>query len=316
MVQRELRYRRFLLPRYWPMWIALAGAKTLSYLPLSIQHALGWFLGTIAYRLLKRRRLIAETNIQHCFRTLSRSDQRALVKASFVSNGIGLLEAFRSWFRAPKSLQKRVSCHGLEYLESALGKGKGVILFGGHFSTLDLAGNLTTLYFKADVMQRDHKNGLFNALMTNSRENLYGNVLSKYDMRGLVKSLKANHVVWYATDQDQGRKGSVFAPFFGVPAATLISTMRLAERTGAAVVPFSHFRRPHAKGYDLYIHPPLNVFPSGDYVADATRLNEFLAGEIAKHPEQYLWMHRRFKTPVRPATKNIYGELRDTQFKT
>jgi KDO2-lipid IV(A) lauroyltransferase len=316
MVERELRYRKFLSPRYWPTWLALAGAKMLSYLPLNLQHVLGWCAGMLAYRLSKRRRFITETNIQHCFPALSQNDRRTLVKASFISNGLGLFEAFRSWFRRPKSLKSKVSYHGHEHLMEGLSHGKGVILFGGHFSTLDLAGNLTTLYFKADVMQRDHKNGLFNALMTNSRDRLYGKVLSKFDVRGLVQSLKSNHVVWYATDQDYGRTGSVFAPFFGVPAATLISTMRLAEKTGAAVVPFSHFRRPHAKGYDLYIHPPLDTFPSGDQVADATRLNEFLEREIAKHPEQYLWMHRRFKTPVRPATKNIYGQLRDTQFKT
>lgn len=221
-----------------------------------------------------------------------------------------MIEAFRSWFRDPESLRDRVQYNGGEHLDAALEKGKGVILLGAHYSTLDLAGSLTTLFFKADIMQRHHNNGLFNAVMTRSRNVLYGQVLDKTDVRGLIKSLRENHVVWYATDQDYGRKVSVFAPFFGVPCATLTSTMRLAKMTGAAVVPFSHFRD-DAGGYQLNLFPALEGFPSDSLEADAECLNVLIEAELREHPEQYLWMHRRFKTPLEKGASNIYGQVRN-----
>ncbi len=224
---------------------------------------------------------------------------------------MGLVESFRGWFQNPEQLRSRVTTHGLEHLHAALEQGKGVILLGGHFSTLDLCGAITTLFFPADVVQRDHSNPLFNHIMTGSRDKMYGAVLSKRDLKGMLRRLKQNNVVWFAIDQDNGRKNSVFAPFFGQPCATLISVMRLARISGAAVVTYSHFRRPKARGYDLYFQPALENFPSGDDVADASLLNQILEREIRRAPEQYLWMHRRFKTPVEPGTQNIYGQRRD-----
>jgi len=311
MVSRNLAYSAYLSPKYWPLWLALALSFLIAFLPHRLQLLLGSFVGRIAYHTLKRRREITRINLSVCFPELSRAEREGLVKAAFKSNGMGLIEALRSWFRDPASLRHKVGYHGGHHLDQALAKGRGVILLGGHYSTLDLVGGLTTLFFEADVLQRDHSNPLFNAFMTRSRKHLYGEVLGKRDLRGMLRRLKQNRVVWYATDQDSGRKNSVFAPFFGQPCATLVSTMRLAKRSGAVVLPFSHFRRPGGRGYDIYIHPPLEAFPSDDELIDASRLNGILEQEIRKHPEQYLWMHRRFKTPVKPGEKNIYGQVRN-----
>ncbi len=311
MSERHLAYSQYLAPRYWLLWIALGLAFAIAWLPLRLQQALGALLGCLAFMLLKRRRKITSVNIQACFPELSDAEQQALVKASFISNGRGVVEALRSWFRAPESLKSCTRYYGDEYLQAALEKGKGVILLGGHYSTLDLVGSLTTMYFEADVLQRDHSNPLFNAFMTRSRQKLYGEVLDKFDLRGMLKCLKRNRVVWYATDQDGGRIGTVFAPFFGIPCATLVSTGRLARRSGATVLPFSHFRRTDGLGYDIHIHPPLEDFPSDDDYTDATRLNTVLEREIRKNPEQYLWMHRRFKTPEQVGAQNLYGQIRD-----
>lgn len=308
---RNLEYRSYLGPKYWSMWCALGLAWLIAYLPLRVQQWLGRMVGQIAYRILKSRRRICEANIGLCFPELDSASQKQLVIDCFESNGMGIFEAFRSWFRSPRTLIDKVDYHGGEHLQAALEKGKGVILVGAHYSTLDLAGKLTTLFFKADVMQRDHSNGLFNAVMSRSRGELYGEVLGKHDLRGLIRCLKKNHVVWYATDQDYGRKGCVFAPFFNIPCSTLTTTMRIAKKTGAQVVPFSHFRKPGAKGYSLYIHKALENFPSEDMELDAARLNAIIEAEIRKHPEQYLWMHRRFKTPPQPGTKNVYGQIRN-----
>ncbi|MDX1453336.1 MAG: lipid A biosynthesis acyltransferase [Oleiphilaceae bacterium] len=293
------------------MHLALLVARGIAFLPWRMQCLIGAGFGQLCYYTLKRRRHVCLTNIKHCFPELDAAQQQVLVRKAFRANGIGIMEALRSWFRDPKSLADKTRVEGLEYLQQAQARGRGVILLGGHYTTLDLAGSLTTLYFKADIMQRDHANPVFNRFVRGSREKLYGTVLGKNDVRGLLRCLRQNHIVWYATDQDAGRQNSVFAPFFGIPAATLVSTMRLAKRSGAAVVPFSHFRLPGNQGYVLRMQPALEDFPTGDDLADAARLNHIIEENVRCFPEQYLWLHRRFKTPPERDVLNIYGQRRD-----
>jgi len=132
-------------------------------------------------------------------------------------------------------------------------------------------------------------------------------LINRYDTRGFIKALRAGHVVWYAPDQDQARKNSVFAPFFGIPANTLTATTKLVKLTGAAVLPFHMRRLPDSKGYALTISPPLENFPGASEVDDATRFNAIIESRIREHPEQYLWMHRRFKTRLEKEEK-IYPQ--------
>lgn len=309
MPERNFQYSSYLAPRYWLLWLGLGVARLLAVFPLRAQWALGAVIGSLAYHVLKSRREITQANIRACFPELSAQQQEDLVQASFRSNGIGLIEAFRSWFCLPSRLKQRVRFHGLDNLKAALDRGRGVILLGGHYSTLDLVGSLTTLEFESDVLQRDHSNPLFNAFMTGSRQRLYGKVLGKRDLRAMLKRLRQNKVVWYATDQDYGRNSTVFVPFFGIKCATLSSTMKISRSSGAAVVPFSHFRDEKNARYEVYIHPPLDNFPSDDLEQDAARLNAILEREIRRAPEQYLWMHRRFKTRPNKGEVNIYGKV-------
>ena len=310
MTQKTLSYTHYLSPRYWHIWLLMFLAGGIAVLPLRIQHALGSLLGTLAFHTLKRRREVTLVNLKACFPELSATQGLALAKRSFQSNGIGLVEALRSWFRKPESLQAKVEIRGTEHIDAALAQGNGVILLGAHYSTLDIAGSLASLVIDLDVMQRAHSNGLFNAFMTRSRKRLYGRVIDKHAIRPFIRGLKDNRVTWYATDQDCGRRATVFAPFFGVTCSNQTSTMRLAKKTNAAIVPFSHYRLPDAQGYVLEFGTPLVDFPSGDMFADASRLNGLIEEGIKRQPEQYLWMHRRFKTPETPNTKNIYGQVR------
>lgn len=304
---RDTRYTSYLHPRWWPTWIGVAAMWLGAQLPLKLQWWLGKRIGDIAYRFAGRRKQITDVNIRLCFPELSETEKHELVKASFRANGIGVMEIGLAWFRNPASFMPMTEVHGLEHVDAALASGKGILLLGGHYSTLDLGGALVTEYIEADVMQRDHNNPLMNAVMTRARERRYGVALDSRNLRGLLKQLKNNRIVWYATDQDYGRKGIVFAPFFGVPAGSITATSRIADRSGCAVVPFSHFRREHSTGYDIYFHPPLENFPSGDDMADATLVNKTIENEIRKHPDQYLWMHRRFKTRPSRQDPNLYS---------
>lgn len=282
----------------------------IAQMPVRLQWWLGSGLGRLVWRVGGRRRRITETNIRLCFPELDEQQQSALVKQSFIANGIGIMEIGVAWFRDPVTLAAITTVHGLEHLERALAHGKGVLLLGGHYSTLDLGGSLVTEYIEADVMQRDHNNPLVNAVMTRARERRYGMVHGARELRGLFRSLKLNHSVWYATDQDYGRKDIVFAPFFGIPAGSITATSRIAERSGCKVVPFSHFRRTGKPGYDIYFHPALENFPSGDDLVDATVINQTIERQIRRAPDQYLWMHRRFKTRPDRDDPGFYDDKR------
>ncbi|RBW48140.1 LpxL/LpxP family Kdo(2)-lipid IV(A) lauroyl/palmitoleoyl acyltransferase [Marinobacter sp. F3R11] len=305
---RNTDYSAYRHPRWWPTWAGIAVMWCVAQLPIRFQWWLGKLAGMLAWRFAPRRRHIAEVNIRLCFPELTRAQQDALVRKTFIANGIGLVELGIAWFRNPAEFTGITEVHGKEHLDKALAEGSGVLLLGGHYSTLDLGGSLVTEYIDADVMQRDHNNPLMNAVMTRARERRYGTVLGARDLRGLFRSLRNNRTVWYATDQDYGRKDIVFAPFFGVPAGTITAASRIAARSHCKVVPFSHFRREDKPGYDIYFHPPLESFPSGDDLQDATVINETIEREIRRAPDQYLWMHRRFKTRPDKDDPGFYGD--------
>ena len=132
--------------------------------------------------------------------------------------------------------------------------------------------------------------------MRKARELHFEKAIPRDDMRGFLRSLRGNMPVWYAPDQNYGREHSIFATFFGVPAATITATHRLAKISGAAVVPFFPERLPHDAGYRLRLLPALEDFPGPDEAADTQRINDLIEAEVRRIPEQYLWVHRRFKT--------------------
>lgn len=303
---RDTQYAHYLHPRWWPTWLTVFIIWAIAQLPLKLQWWLGEKIGELTWRLASGRRHITDVNIRLCFPQLPENQKQALVKQSFRANGIGVMELGLAWFRNPASFLPLTQVHGLHHLDAALAKGKGVLLLGGHYSTLDLGGSLVTEFINADVMQRDHNNPLLNAVMTRARERRYGQVLDARNLRGLLRRLKSNRIVWYATDQDYGRKDIVFAPFFGIPAGSITATSRIAKSSGCAIVPFSHFRRTDGIGYDIYFQPPLENFPSGDDLTDATLVNKTIENEIRRQPDQYLWMHRRFKTRPSKQDPSLY----------
>ncbi|WP_275286397.1 LpxL/LpxP family Kdo(2)-lipid IV(A) lauroyl/palmitoleoyl acyltransferase [Halomonas elongata] len=287
---------RFLHPRYWPTWAAIGAMYVGACLPWRLKLWVGKGIGLAAWRFAKRRRHITETNIRLCFPELDDARQRRLVREAFIANGIGILETATGWCRDPERLRHRVVFEGQEHMARVQAEGKGALIIGIHFSTLDLGGALHSLFFPADAVYRPHDNALFECFMTRARSRVFGRAIDRHDLRGVVRRLKAGHNVWYSPDQDFGRDVSVFAPFFGVEAATIKLTAKIARMTGAPVLPLIFHRNPDDCTYRLEYLPPLEDFPSGDEVADATRINAIIEAAIRRHPEQYLWLHRRFKT--------------------
>ncbi|GHC18388.1 LpxL/LpxP family Kdo(2)-lipid IV(A) lauroyl/palmitoleoyl acyltransferase [Aidingimonas halophila] len=286
----------FAHPRFWPTWLAIALMKVVAWLPWRLKLWLGKAVGWLSWRLVRRRRHITDTNLRLCFPEKSDSERRRMVRDTFIDNGIGIMETATGWCRDPEDFRHRVSFQGQEHMHRALAQGKGALIVGVHFSTLDLGGALHSLFFPADAVYRPHDNPLFERFMTRARNRIFGEAIDRHDLRGAVRRIKAGHAVWYSPDQDFGRDVSVFAPFFGIEAASIKLTAKLARMTGAPVMPLVFHRNPDDRTYTLEYLPPLADFPTGDDVEDATRINAFIEQAIRKAPTQYLWLHRRFKT--------------------
>lgn len=292
-------------PRYWPVHAGMALGWLAARLPFPVQMALGRVLGRLAYWLMPGRRRVARTNLGLCFPELDTAARRSLLREHFRSLGIGVIETAMSWWTPTRNLRRLARIEGLEHLHAALDAGRGVILLSAHFTTLEIGGRLLSLHAPFHVLYRRHKNAAFEAVMQRARERHFEKAIPRDDMRDMLRSLKANMPVWYAPDQNYGAEHSVFVSFFGIPAATITATARLARISGARVVPFFQERLPGSKGYRLRLYPALENFPTDDETADTQRVNDLIEAEIRRMPAQYLWAHRRFKTRP-PGTAPVY----------
>ncbi len=290
------KFHNFLAPRYWFTWLGLSLLRGAVLLPHRAQLALGAGLGALIYRLMPWRRRVARINIALCFPERSAAQQRDLIKANFRSAGISLLETALSWWGRRAQIEPLVHIEGIEHLQHALQQQRGVILLSAHFTCLEIGGRLLALQQRFHVMYKKHRNPLFEAVMKQARERNYERAIERHDVRGMLRSLKQGNAVWYAPDQDFGAQYSVFAPFMGVTCATLAAPARLAKMSGAPVVPFFPQRLADGSGYRLILLPALENFPAENDVADATRINSVIEHAVRRAPEQYLWLHRRFKT--------------------
>lgn len=291
----------FLYPRYWPTWLLIGVLRLLMLLSQRWQYRLGRWLGMALYYLLPGRRHVAEVNLKLCFPELDAAARKAQVKAVFRHNGTGLLETAMTWWAPTDSFKSRSTVIGLEHLQQAQAAGRGVILLGGHYSALDMGGALVSPHASFECFYRPQNNALFDYWANRGRLRFADDMLPHDDMRNIVRRLRKGTVVWFAPDQDQGPTHSIYAPFFGVPAATVTSTARLAKMTGAAVVPLGFHRLADGQ-YEVEFRPALEGFPGGGDLEDAARINGELEQLIRKHPTQYMWVHRRFKT--HPKGKN------------
>jgi KDO2-lipid IV(A) lauroyltransferase len=298
--QTPLLPHQLIAPRYWPTWFGIGFMWLVVKLPYCLQLALGRGLGRLFKLVSSYRRTIVHTNIGLCFPELDARQQQQLVNRCYDSLGMSLIETAFAYWADDRELDVLGTLDGLEHIESARKQGKGVLLLSGHFCSLDFAGRILAKYHPVCFTYQKLRNKLIDAAIKKRRAETSEILINRYDTRGFIKALKAGHVVWYAPDQDQARKNSVFAPLFGIPANTLTSTTKLVKLTGAVVLPFHIRRLPDCKGYALTIAPPLENFPGANEVEDATRFNAIIESRIREHPEQYLWMHRRFKTrPVK-----------------
>jgi KDO2-lipid IV(A) lauroyltransferase len=292
-----------LRPHYWPTWLAIGTLRVLVLLPYPLQIWLGRFIGSIAARLPLSFVRIARVNIALCLPEQSDAAREWLLEEHFKSLGQGIFETAIAWWGSTGRLSKLTHLEGREHLQAALARGRGAILLSAHFTTLEIGGRVLCDQLPAvNIMYRPTGNAVLERFLARNRNHQTNNrAIARDDIRTLITALKTNEPVWYAPDQAYRKKGAEMVPFFGIPAATNTATSRLARMTGAAVLPYFQERLPNGK-FRMVIHPMLENFPSNDPVADAKVFNEYIEAQVRRVPEQYLWIHRRFKgmTPDYP----------------
>lgn len=286
----------YLHPRYWPTWIMFAFLRLASLLPYSSQLFLGKLVGRLIKLAFKKRHKIVDINLQQCFPDKSLSERNRIKHDCYENIGIGLFEMAMCWWWPEKRLRPLVEVHGLEHIQNTFDQGRGVILLSGHFTSLELGGRLLALFQPFQAMYRVQKNPLFDSYLYHKRNEYLIDTVSRKDTRKLIKGIKNQIPTWYAPDQDFHRERNVFVPFMGVTTATISASSRLAQASGAAMLPFYPERKRDGSGYVLTIEAPLDNFPSGDDIEDATRINASIEAFVHRHPDQYMWVHKRFRT--------------------
>lgn len=269
--------------------------RWITLLPYAIQIKIGSFFGKIVKLLAIRWKKTARKNISSAFPDMGKQEQQALLQSHFNSLGIGLIEMANAWWGNNHRLKKLVTIEGLEHFDHAIEQGNGIILLSAHFTTLEIGGKLLSLFRPIHAMYRKQDNPTFNSAMEKGRNSFLKSIINKNDLRSMLRILKNNQPIWYAIDQNSSDSNAIFVNFFGIPCSTTTATSKLARHSKAVVIPFTTARLDSANRYNLTIHPPFKNFPSNDVAVDTQRLMNHFETEIRKIPEQYLWIHRRFK---------------------
>jgi KDO2-lipid IV(A) lauroyltransferase len=295
-ISEVFKASHFIHPRFWMMWLTFALLRLSSLFPYRFQLWLGRLLGRLIKLLSGKRQRVVEINLKLCFPEKSAPERERIKNECYENIGIALLEMAMCWWWSEKRLKSLVEIRGMENLDKVLASGQGAILLSGHFTSLEIGGRLFTLTTPMQVMYRTQKNTMFDSYLYTKRCGYLKNVISRKNTRQFIKGIKQLIPTWYAPDQNFGSERNTFAPFFGIPAATITASARLVQSAGCAMLPFYTYRKPDGTGYILTIDPALENFPIGDDLADATAINASVEKFARSHPEQYMWVHQRFKT--------------------
>lgn len=268
----------------------------LHFLPLPLLAWVGQGLGMLFYALGRERRKVARINLSLCFPELDAAARERLLRRHFRAFGRSILERGISWWSRAERIRRLFRVEGLEHLQAL--QGKPVILLAPHFVGLDMGGSRASLDFHVASMYSKQKNPVLDRLLLQGRQRFNAPYLfSRQDnVRSVVKVLRRGVPLYYLPDMDFGLRDSIFVPFFGVPAATITGVSRFARLAGAVVVPVITRQLSWGRGYVLTYYPAWENFPTADVAADTRRVNAFIEDRVREMPEQYYWLHKRFKT--------------------
>lgn len=299
----------YLHPQYWLTWLGVGLLYLLVLLPYPVIYWLGTRIGRLSKYFLKKRLLIAKRNLELCFPSMSAQQRQQIINKNFESVGMGLFETGMAWFWSDRRVKRWFTIKGQHNIEKVQLTGQGIIVIGIHFLTLELGARIFGILNPGIGVYRPNDNPVLDWLQTRGRLRSNKFMLDRKDIKGMIRNLKQGEILWYAPDHDYGPRKSVFVPFFAVKdTATTIGTHILAKLAEPVMIPFTPKRLTNAKGYELLIQPAITHFPQQDEIATATFMNKLIEKEIMQAPEQYMWLHRRFKT--RPTgMPSLYDDL-------
>jgi KDO2-lipid IV(A) lauroyltransferase len=273
------------------------------FIPFNFQVLIGKTIGKLLYPFMHRLRSTAYSNISHCFPDKKQNQVNLLVKMHFEAIGVSFFETANAYYGSNKKIKKLLTITNENFFQDALKEEGGIILLCSHFMPLMLGSRALLINHTIANIYRPQNNKLFDRIMVKGYKKNGAVMIKSTDTRSIIKAINNSLPIWYAPDQDLGKNNSVFAPFFGIQTATASATARLAKNNNTRVIPYSFIRT--KKGYTMSFEKPIANYPSNDPIQDATIVNQILEKQIVKSPEQYLWIHRRFKT--RPNDeKNFY----------
>lgn len=285
----------FWQPRHWPWWIGLGLLRALCALPNRIALGIGRGIGRFAHAIAGSRRAIVRRNIELCFPDLDADERDSLARRHFEALGMSLIEMGWGRWASNRRLDPITELRGIEHLKAATDAGRGVILLSAHFTTLEMSGRMLAQHSPPfDAVYRKNRSDFVTEIQRTGREVSADDTIEKRDIKKMVRSLRAGRPVWYAPDQSYDRKGAEVIDFFGVPSMHTTATSTLARLGKAVTLPYFPRRLPNGR-YEIEIQPPLEDFPSDDLAADTRRYVDVLEAHIRKCPEQYFWIHKKFK---------------------
>lgn len=282
--------------------------RIICWLPHAAALAVGRVLGRIAHSIGAKRRAVVRRNIELCFPELTKDQRDDLAHKHFLALGMSIIEMGLGRWASDKHLLSITTIEGVDHVLDAVNEGNGVVLLSAHFTTLEVSGRVVTLKVPPyDAVYRKNRKEFMTELLRSGRERSAANTIEKRDIKKMVRSLRAGRIVWYAPDQSYNRKGSEVIKFFGVPSMHTTATSTLARLGKAVVVPYFPRRLENGR-YHLTLLPRLEDFPSDDPVADTERYVALLEERIRLCPEQYFWVHRKFKNLPEPYP-DYYADL-------
>ena len=298
----------FLAPKYWGFWLGVAIWRSLLLLPYPILRHIGNGLGWLFSKLKvgKRRAAIARRNLELCFPEMPEQEREAILQENLRAVGMAIIETGMAWFWSDARIKKWSKIEGLNYLKE--NAQDGIIFVGVHFLTLELGARIVGLHHPGIGVYRPNDNPVLDWLQIKGRLRSNKDMLNRKDLRGMFKALRKGETIWYAPDHDYGRKNAVFVPFFAVQeaATTTGSYYLLKSAPNCKVVPFAPLRNKDGSGYTVNISPPVDFSDLSDETAIAARMNKVVEKEILKGVEQYMWLHRRFKTRPTEYEPSLY----------
>ena len=276
--------------------LGLAFVWLAHFLPLALLAPVGRALGNLLFLLGRERREVALTNLRLCFPQWSETERRRLAWRHFQAFGRSLVEHGILWWSPKQRVQRLVRIEGLEHWQAVAGR--PVIWLAPHFIGLDMGGVRLTADYPLVSVYSHQKNQEFDAVLYHGRTRFVPPELysRQEGIRPVVKAIRNGLPFYYLPDMDFGSRDSIFVPFFSVQAATITGLSRIARLADAVVVPAVTRQLPGKDGYVLTFYPAWRDFPGEDVERDTRRMNAFIEERVLEMPEQYFWLHKRFKT--------------------